>query len=204
MGGGDNEVKPTAYEKELANLAMNELKVHQTKMAPFRNQFIADVTRPTGIAENRVAGEINANFAQAGKNRIVGDPSMTGKAITTNAQDTGRTQGYAAVSATQAVRDNRLKGLQAGLNLSQGLATEAMSGISGLAGTATKNAIAATEDKISRSNAIGSAVGSLAGGAAAAYKNGAFNFGSEVGEVASTEDMMNMLNRTPQRFSFLD
>jgi hypothetical protein len=170
-GGGAEKVKATAYEKELSNMALSELKVHQTKMAPFRDKFVADITRPTAIAENRVAGEVNANFAQMNKNAVQGDPSSGTNRSAVDTQRSGKVQGYAAVSATQAVRDNRTKGMQAGLDLVQGNATDAQLGIAGLAGQSVKDAISKEENRVARSSAIGSAVMSAAGAGASMYNN---------------------------------
>lgn len=171
MGSGAKKVKETAYEKELARMAYSELKVYQTKMAPFRDKYIADMTGPTAVDESRVAGEVNADFAQMNQGAIQGDPSLGRNRSAIAAQPLSKAQGYAAVSGTQAVRDNRIEGMQAGLDMIRGDATTAQAGISNLAATSVKDAMAKQEEKIARSNAITSAAGTLAGAAAGMYAN---------------------------------
>ncbi|WP_051867686.1 hypothetical protein [Vibrio sp. ER1A] len=70
--GGDNEVKETAYQKELAKTAAKEWNRYQDKFVPLENEYIADAHKMGGQAVyDRTAQDTNtaynAAFSNAGE-----------------------------------------------------------------------------------------------------------------------------------------
>jgi uncharacterized protein len=173
MGGGADEVKETAYEKALADVAYGELQNYKSEIVPFRNSWIDDVTRDTGTLENRVAGQVNADVAQRKPRALpVGvDPSSGAAMNVAPSLAVGNFSAKAAVDATQAVRNLRATGMQAGLNMMRGESTDAQTGMQSLAADSVNKAIGDAQNKQDTKETLGSSLTSAAFGGAAMYKN---------------------------------
>ena len=174
MSGGSNEIKETAYEKALAEVAMNELNQYKEVVLPFRNAWIDDVTRDTGAMEKQMAGQVNADLAQrtgGGALPLGVDPSSGAATTMGRALAVGNVGGKAATDATQGVRDQRASGLQAGLNIMRGENVDAQSGMQKLASDSVEEAFTDARLKASTRAATGSAIATGLGTAAAVGAN---------------------------------
>ena len=171
MGGSSKKIRATEYEKELSRIALKEYQLHRDKLAPFRDRFIEDVTGPTRALEQRLAGEVGADFAQMGRQAIQGDPSLGVNRSAIMPNQMGDLQARAAVSATQQGRDMPYKGMIAGIRQTQGLATDAMQGTAGLAGQSVKDAIDRRMTSIENKDVAASSLGSAVGAGASLYYN---------------------------------
>lgn len=174
-GGGDNEIKETAYEKELASIARQELAQYKSDVIPFRNKWIEDVTRKTGDMEQGVAGQVNANVAQKAARATalpVGiDPSSgMGRSIAPSLA-VGNVGAKAALSTNQSVRQARAGGLQSAINVMRGENVDAQHGLQSVAHDSVKEAISDAENDFATRQATASAIGSLIGTGAGMYAN---------------------------------
>jgi hypothetical protein len=173
MGKGSQQVKETAYEKALAEVALQELGYYKHDIIPFRNRWIGDVTRNTAPLENRIAGQVNADLAQQRVLALpVGVDPSSGAAMSFNpALVEGAIGAKAAVGATQAVRDSKATGLQAAIDVMRGENTDAQTGLQGLAADSVNQAIGDARNRADTSATMGSSLASAVGGGIALYAN---------------------------------
>jgi len=57
-GGGDNEVKETSYEKELARVATEQWARYEETFKPLENEWINNVTGDTTSSKQSLAGDV--------------------------------------------------------------------------------------------------------------------------------------------------
>ncbi|OEU72710.1 MAG: hypothetical protein BA869_01465 [Desulfuromonadales bacterium C00003107] len=170
-GGGDNEVKETAYEHALADVAIQELDYYQDVVVPFRNDWIGDVTRDTGVMEDRVAGQVNADLAQVRPSALpVGVDPSSGAGMSFNPDlAAAAVNAKAAIGATQSVRNRKAAGLQGGVDVMRGENTDAQTGMQGLAKDSVSGAIGDAQNKSDMSTTFGSSFASAVGAGAAIH-----------------------------------
>lgn len=167
-GGGSKGVGETAEGKALAEVAVDQYNTYMKNYRPFENKFIADVMKPTAIREAKAAGQVNADVMQ--KMAVSGDPNRTLRdpnTFTTAA----KVKGKATNNVTQAVKDQRVAGMQAITDMGQGKETKAQLGLESLATNATRRAISEEAADVADSNTMTSGIAGLAGAGAAIYKN---------------------------------
>jgi hypothetical protein len=174
MGGGDQEVEETPYEKALSRVAWYKWKDYQQRYVPFENKAIADVTGDTKVLEDKTTAKINADLAQqvpVGGLQPGEDPSSGASMVGTQAIKVGSRGGVASAMGKQSAKDMRVQGLKAAVDIGRGQASTAQLGLSNLAKDSVKGAITDAYSDWESDSAMGAAIGSGIGTAAGAIKN---------------------------------
>ena len=179
-GGGDNEVKETAQEKALAEVAAQQYREYRTNGVPLEDAMIQR-TEQTAADYDKVAGQTNADIQQAGdslKNQRIastmesGVDASSGRAIMGSASDSRRVAvagARAGVKSGQSVEDRELAGKQQMIAIGRGQATDSLNSMRQQAASAAGSAINDARLESESSNATGAAVGAAAGMGIAEY-----------------------------------
>lgn len=171
MGGGDNEVPETAEQRELAAVAAEQWNTYQSEYRPFELKFIKDVTGPTQGREKALAGNINADVAQKATAILPAGTDPRRMATTDTATPVAQVAGKAQATGGQAIKDQRLQGMQTVVDLGMGKATDANLGFQNMATNALQKAAADTTYNNAMSQITGNAIMSGVGAAGAMYAN---------------------------------
>jgi hypothetical protein len=174
MSGGSNSVKETAYEKQLATIAQQELSQYKETIIPFRNKWIADVTGDTTAVENGISGQGNADLAQkrAQRTALSGvDPSSGVAQSKASALKWGDAGAAAALNATQTVREQQAVGLQNAISAIRGEDVDAQSGLQSAASDSVEKAISDAQGEAATKAVTASSIASAIGAGAGIYKN---------------------------------
>lgn len=166
MGGGDNEIKETSAQIEAQKVAIDQYNMYMKEYRPFEKKFIADVVKPTAMKEAAVAGQVNADVAQQSAVQV--DPSRNLRNTLTAKADV---EASAVNEAQQAVKGQRVKGMQAVSDIGMGKETEANLSFQGIASNSLNKAVAEKKSEIAVDNAIASGVMGAVGTGAAVYNN---------------------------------
>lgn len=171
MGGKSKGVPETSYERANAEVALKKYQDYMDKGRPFERKFIEQITEDTAIPEKRIAGQVNSDLMQQTKPVLPSgvDPSSGGAMVVDPSM--GKTGAKAQVDAGQAVRDRRVAGIQAAIDIGRGNASSAQLGYSNLANDSVNKAIGSAGSKMEEKNAYANAAGSAAGVGAAIYTN---------------------------------
>lgn len=186
-GGGDNEIKPTAEEKELSKIAIERWNDYQSRLAPFENEYGRQVQRTEGdFARSRgeavTAGQqafaperqkAQRNLFQGGVRPGSGSHVM---GMGNMSRDQAQVQGVGAGESHMATQASHLAGLQNMVNIGQGQAATAQAGLgrvaAGSAGDAAHRASISAQNRQSRRQLVGTL-----GGAGARYGLKQYNQG---------------------------
>lgn len=169
MGGGSNQIGPTADQVAQADINQKMWEHYQTNFKPVLNKYIASRTDPNTTKQEKakVTGQINADVMKAARpqsptNAVVNAKNMM---AVTDVKADAETKGELGVEARQIGTEENI------INIGRGQTTKAMSGMDELASMSVQKAIQdkAREEQVAamEENAIGSAVGTVA--AAGAY-----------------------------------
>ena len=176
MGGGDNKIEETEYEKAQAQVALERWGDYQGIFKPYENKFMGEVDKLNSEANYQRAGELAMSplaksFADVGMqaqtqmNRQGVNPN-SGKGISQR-NELGTAQAGAEVDsisrANMSQQDNYVGGLQNIVAMGQGQAGQAMNGMSDLAQMGQRNAYDAAQTSQSNSNNIRAGVGAAVG-----------------------------------------
>lgn len=171
MGGGDNEVSETAEQRELAAVGAEQWNTYQADYRPFEMKFIQDVTAQTQGKEKVLAGNINADVAQKATAILPRGADPRRMATVDTSMPLAKVAGKAQALGGQAIKDQRLQGMQTVVDLGMGKAASANLGFQNMAETALDNAIADTAYNQAKSQAAGHAVMSAVGAGTAIAQN---------------------------------
>ena len=178
MGGGSDEVKETAQEREAANVAWEQWNDYQDRYVPFENRFIYDVTgmkdgkADAGVWDQRrgdLRGDVNADIMQQAT-AIPVNPN-SGRMKLGTAPTLGKALAKGAIAADAAVDGQRIAGMQAVVDMGRGQANQADLGMQGLARDAADDAIQQSAIDMREKKFYGDTVGSAMGVVADRYNN---------------------------------
>lgn len=173
-GGGSNEVKETAAQKESARIGLAQQARWEDKFKPLENELIADVkdtgperrmalgdaasatTRQFGLQKPKVEAALTNSGAAPGSGRF--NTAVTGMGI-----DEGTARGSNQAGANQAINDNYYAGLNSLAQLGRGEQADAVQGLSHVAEMSGRQA--ESDAQVSAGNRAGwqSAAGTVAG-----------------------------------------
>lgn len=173
-GGGSDEIKPTEEEKALADVAIERWNEYQEKIVPYENRYMEQVQRTEGdYAMGRGQGAVSVEqaFAPARKEQEKnlfsagvrpGSGSHVMQANNLN-MDKAQSRGVGVGEGHMAVQGRHLAGLQNIVNLGEGQAADAQTGLSSIAsGSATDarhRASLAADARAGRRNLAGNLLG---------------------------------------------
>ncbi|MDY7116612.1 hypothetical protein RAN53_09640 [Halomonas sp. SSL-5] len=175
-GGGDNKVKDTPEQRQLAAVAAEKWNFAQEKLAPLEDAYMESVAEMTDAGRmSYIRGRTMQGQQQAGSelNRQAGqqlqqggiDPSsgryqgaMQGLALG-NAQAGGETLGRAQFEQDS----QQIQGMQNIVAMGQGEATQAQAGLAGLADQAAADARQSSVNQFNRRSANLQLLGQVAG-----------------------------------------
>lgn len=162
-----------------AEIGVRQWNDYQTRMVPFENKFIQDVTRDPGVTSDKVQGMVGADMAQkTSPAAITVNPIHSGAPPVV----TGRSLATGMTDARQGALDRTAQGMGTAVAMGRGQQVEALNGMTDLAATSGQIASqkAITDSQVAIKNRgdtfgmIGTAIG--AGGAIAKnYKKPAGN-----------------------------
>lgn len=169
-GGGDNEIKETAHEKELARIATEQWERYETTFKPLEDEWIAGITADTTNDKanigGMVAGKIGQKYdeAQAGEDRGALASGMnvdsgTFKRGLSRAEDTGK----ALTRANIGVDTHQIGQISNAINVGRGQAAQAQGSLTDVAGSAVSDSIKDSTNKYMRRQETGTAIGTVAG-----------------------------------------
>jgi hypothetical protein len=180
-GGGDNEVKETPEQKELAKIAVEKWNTYVDKYVPMENEFMRRVDDMNSEWQsNRVAGDANKSFNEAFSNaREVSEDNLFEAGINPNsgkfnAAAAGLEEEHAAkggegmTAALVEQKDNYTTGIGNLVKLGQGQSTDAQRGLSDVANNSARNAEASARNEFNEQSSNRQMIGT-AGGIAARY-----------------------------------
>lgn len=173
--GGDNEIEPTEEEKALANIAVDRWNDYESRIKPYENEFMAEVQMTPGDYQKARGDAVTATeqsfaderadlsenlFAKQGVAPGSGSHAMQTGGM---AQDQAEVAGVGAGEAHTATQAQHMAGLQSIVDMGQGQASEAKSGLGsvaqGAAQDAQHRASMAADQRQSTRKAVGSALG---------------------------------------------
>ncbi len=150
-GGGDNKVKPTAEENALGEIAVERWNDYQTRLRPYEDQYMESVQRSAGD-HTQARGQATAATAMSFEDprqetesglmkRGVG-PGSGAAVMEMGGLDSqqAQVQGAGATEAHQATTAQHMQGLQNVVNLGQGQADMAQTGMGQVASGAASDA----------------------------------------------------------------
>jgi hypothetical protein len=176
MGGGDNKVEETEFEKAQADIALKRMADYQNDFKPYEDKFMEEVSGLNSAAKYQRAGELATNplakaFADEAVNiqesmNATGVNPNSGKAksvksAVAGAQASAEVDAGSRANASQ--QDNYVSGLQNVVAMGQGQTGSAMSGMSDIAQMGQRNAINEARNKLSTQSNIRSGIGGAVG-----------------------------------------
>ncbi|MGP9656489.1 hypothetical protein ACT3S5_00355 [Halomonas sp. AOP31-B1-25] len=185
-GGGDNTVKDTPEQRQLAQVAAEKWNFAQEKLAPLENAYMESVGDMTNAGNmSYIAGRtmqsqqqaVSSASEQAGMQLSQAgiDPSsgraqsaMSGIALG------GASAGGETLGRAQFEQENQqVQGLQNIVAIGQGQAGQAQAGLSGIAAQSAQDARQSAATQFNRRSANLQLLGQVAGAGTANYMNGA-------------------------------
>lgn len=151
-GGGQTSIPQTPQEKALGDIAVQRWNDYQSRFVPIENQLIHQVQQTSGNYD-QVRGQSNASVQQAFAPKQAGlENNLFAQGITPGSghfintlasmgRDRALSQGTGQNEANLAVDNNYLKNMEGLVQMGQGQAATAISGLGSAAGRATNNAI---------------------------------------------------------------
>lgn len=129
-GGGSSKIPETEAQRANSEVALNEFNDYMSKIRPFENKFIEDISADTTNREARVAGMTNADIAQKVGTQSI-NPNVGFDAGSVS--DLATTASGAQIKANRAVKTQKAAGLQAVIDIGRGQANQAQLGLGKLA-----------------------------------------------------------------------
>jgi len=184
-GGGDNTVKDTPEQRQLAAVAAEKWNFAQEKLAPLEDAYMQHVEGMTSAgnmsyirgrtmqaqqqAAGEMSGQLHQGLAQGGIDPSSGryQGTMQGLALDT-AQSGGETLGRAQFEQ----ENQQIQGLQNIVAIGQGQAGQAQAGLAGLADQSAADARHQAATQFNRRSANLQLLGSVAGAGTAYGLNG--------------------------------
>jgi hypothetical protein len=185
-GGGDNSVKDTPEQRELAAVAAEKWNFAQEKLAPLENAYMESVGDMTSDANMKyIAGrtmqsqqqatdeasqQVGAQLEQAGINPASGRAQAAMSGISLG----GANAGGETLGRAQFEQENQqIQGLQNIVAIGQGESGQAQAGLSGIAAQSAQDARQSAGTQFNRRSANLQLLGQVAGAGTANYMNGA-------------------------------
>jgi hypothetical protein len=172
MGGGPEEVPETPEQRAAADVAMEQWRLYQNDYRPFEEKWIKDVTAPTATREAKVASQVNADVAQ--KTGALPPPGTDPRRfanVTAGNSAPAKVAANAQAIAGQAVKDQRIGGIQAVVDLGMGKKSDADLMGREIAKDSVDKAIGDAQYRQSVNSAYASGAMSALGAGAAIYNN---------------------------------
>jgi hypothetical protein len=169
-GGGDNEVKETSHEKELARIATEQWARYENTFKPLENKWIADLTSDSANdkanVRGEVAGQIGSQYDTAQQdvdagNLAAGTNVSSGRFLDSHSR--GEDIGKALTRTNLAVDADKTGQLMGAINVGRGQAAEAQASMTDVANTAVRDTIGDSRLEAQSRQDTGSAVSSAAG-----------------------------------------
>lgn len=150
-GGGDNKVKPTEEENALAEIAVERWNDYQTRLRPYEDQYMESVQRSAGDheqARGQAATSTSMSFQEPREEAVAGlmkrgvNPGSGAAVMEMGGLDSqqAQVQGAGATEANQATTAQHMQGLQNIVDLGQGQAEMAQTGMGQVASGAASDA----------------------------------------------------------------
>ena len=169
-GGGDTEVKETAYEKEIARIATEEWARAEEVFKPLEDKWIAGVVadpaaekeKISGVVAGRVGTEYDEAQAELDKQRLASGMDVgsgTFKRSLSRGEDVGKAVSRGKIGVTA----GKTGKLMSAINIGRGQATEAQASMSDIARQSTEDAMRSTRDKYIASRETGEMIGTGVG-----------------------------------------
>ncbi|HML80036.1 hypothetical protein [Geobacter sulfurreducens] len=171
MGGADDEIEETAEQRELFAVMAEQWNLYQSDHRPFELEFIGDVTGPTQGREKALAGNINADVAQKATAILPAGTDPRRMATTDTATPVAQVAGKAQATGGQAIKDQRLQGMQTVVDLGMGKAASANLGFKEAAETALNKAAGDQQYEQAMGTATGNAIMGAVGAGTAIAQN---------------------------------
>jgi len=184
-GGGSTEIKDTASQKKLAEIAARRFNLYQQYYVPLENQFIADVYNMMDpSAFQSVEGYVTAAQQpqmQAARVNLERGAFAQGMDPTSGQyqaragqmqQAQARGMGLGTAEALSGQVDRYYQGMQNIIAMGQGQAGQAMAGLSEVGELGQKRAIAEAQKSFQRSQAGQTIIGQGLGFGAGLYMSG--------------------------------
>ncbi|WP_339885126.1 hypothetical protein [Vreelandella maris] len=185
-GGGDNSVKDTPEQRELAQVAAEKWNFAQEKLAPLENAYMESVGDMTSDANMKyIAGRTLQSQRQAVSEASLLAGQQLGQAgidpSSGRFQDAmgdialgGANAGGETLGRAQFEQENQqIQGLQNIVAIGQGESGQAQAGLSGIASQSAQDARQSAATQFNRRSANLQLLGQVAGAGAANYMNGA-------------------------------
>ncbi|MGY8872234.1 MAG: hypothetical protein ACKVJE_17495 [Pseudomonadales bacterium] len=175
-GGGDNEIKDTQQQKDLAYVAAEGWNFSQEELAPLQEKYMEKVDSMADPSRKEfIAGRANLG-QQAATSEAVSDVATgasshgldlnSGKvkgALTDIATGAGKTGGQVASQGKFEQDTQHIKGMQSIVDMGSGQKTQAVAGLSDIASIAGANARSDAVDSFNERSSNLQAVGTVLG-----------------------------------------
>lgn len=182
MCGGQETPEQTAEEKALGEIAIERWNDYQNRFVPIEDQYIEDVQKTDADFEDargRTTAAVNMAFDGAEDkvkqnlfaSGVAPDSGQFIDAMDGISEDRGLSLGTGLNESDIAVDTQHLKGLQSVVQMGQGQAGDAITGMGNVAADATRDAIERAERSFENRQAGLHLVGNVAGAGAASYAN---------------------------------
>jgi hypothetical protein len=162
MGKGPDKPKETAEQRAAAEIAQDQWNVYKTQYRPTEQKWVKDITSPTAARESRMEAQTSADTAQRYTRGI--DPTRLKTFAPVNADTAGKFQ----VANNQAVKNQRLQGMQAAVDLGMGKASDVSLGFQQAASNSVTKQLADEENsQLVKDTAVSAGMQLLGAGARA-------------------------------------
>lgn len=163
MGKGPKEPEETPDQIAAAEIGADVWGIYKSDYRPTEKKWVADVTAPSAAREFRMEAQTAADTAQRYTRGI--DPTRLKTFAPVNADIAGKFQ----VANNQAVKNQRLQGMQAAVDLGMGQASDAALGFQQAASSSvTKQLADRRNSQLVKDAAVSAGMQLLGAGAAAA------------------------------------
>ena len=169
-GGGDNEVKETSQEKELARIATEQWARYEETFKPLENEWINDITSDStndkATVRGDVAGQIGSQYdaAQQGadsENLEMGINVSSGAFKDSHSR--GEDIGKSLTRANTAVDASKTGQLMGAINVGRGQAADAQASMTDIAEGSVRDTIGDSKLEVQSRQDTGSAISTTAG-----------------------------------------
>lgn len=178
-GGGDTKIKETSEERELSKIALEKWDIYQDIGAPLEDEYMdqvdsLDTEAAYDFASGAAGQNVHSEFSDV-KDRVEKRELSSGinpnsgrfKAATAEFSDVqGASAGENKSRAQVTQQDEHVRGLSNVINLGQGQATSAQTGMGGLAELSASKAKSDAIDAFNEGAATREAAGTVLGAAA--------------------------------------
>jgi len=169
-GGGDNEIKETSQEKELARIATEQWDRYETTFRPLEDRWIADITNSTlpdkadvgGVVAGKIGSQYDAAQADIDRKQLARGTNVdsgTFKRGLSRAEDTGKALSRANVG----VDANQTAQIFNAIKVGRGQSADAQRSMSDVASKALSDTIKDSRNAYIRDQETGAAISTVAG-----------------------------------------